>query len=73
MAPKTHQAYRLTSIAISMAVDYGITRRPGKGKHQQLNVESANDMPRGLTVVDTEFWGIEARRACLGCYHLATW
>ncbi|EFX02789.1 c6 zinc finger domain containing protein [Grosmannia clavigera kw1407] len=73
MAPKTHQAYRLTAIAISMAVDYGITRRPGKGRHQQLNVETFNDLPRGLNVVDTEFWGLEAQRAYLGCYHIATW
>ncbi|OAA57590.1 c6 zinc finger domain containing protein [Niveomyces insectorum RCEF 264] len=73
MSAETQQAYKLMAIAISLAVDYGITRRPGKGRHQRLNLENVRDVPQGLAVVDMEFWSLEARRAYLGCYHIATW
>ncbi|KAG5809094.1 hypothetical protein H9Q74_000202 [Fusarium xylarioides] len=72
-APKTQQAYRLASIAASIAVEFGITQRPGKNKHQQLNVETFNERPKGLSAVDTELWDPDARRAYLGCYQMTTW
>ncbi|KAG4273129.1 hypothetical protein FPRO04_09966 [Fusarium proliferatum] len=71
--PKTQQAYRLASIAASMAVEFGITQRPGKNKHQQLNVETFDERPKGLSAVDAEFWDPVARRAYLGCYQMTTW
>ncbi|KAF5644108.1 multidrug resistance [Fusarium sp. NRRL 52700] len=73
IAPKTQQAYRLASIAASIAVEFGITQRPGKNKHQQLNVETFNESPKGLSAVDAEFWDLDARRAYLGCYQITTW
>ncbi|TXB99599.1 hypothetical protein FocTR4_00014612 [Fusarium oxysporum f. sp. cubense] len=72
-APKTQQAYRLASIAASIAVEFGITQRPGKNKHQQLNVETFNERPKGLSAVDVELWDPGARRAYLGCYQITTW
>ncbi|QGI86872.1 hypothetical protein CEK25_013601 [Fusarium fujikuroi] len=71
--PKTQQAYRLASIAASMAVEFGITQRPGKNKHQQLNVEAFVERPKGLSAVDAELWDPVARRAYLGCYQMTTW
>ncbi|KAF5635693.1 c6 zinc finger domain protein [Fusarium sp. NRRL 25303] len=71
--PKTQQAYRLASIAASMAVEFGITQRPGKNKHQQLNVETFDERPKGLSAVDAELWDLGARRAYLGCYQMTTW
>ncbi|KAI1059815.1 hypothetical protein LB506_008991 [Fusarium annulatum] len=71
--PKTQQAYRLASIAASMAVEFGITQRPGKNKHQQLNFETFDERPKGLSAVDAEFWDPVARRAYLGCYQMTTW
>lgn len=56
-----------------MAVEFGITQRPGKNKHQQLNVETFDERPKGLSAVDAEFWDPDARRAYLGCYQMATW
>ena len=73
VAPKTQQVYRLMCIATSMAVDYGITRRPGTGRHRQLKFESVSRVPTGLEAADSEFWSPTARRAFLGCYHIATW
>lgn len=73
ITPKTQQVYRLMSIAASICVDYGIVRRPGKGRHQQMNVESLVTVPKGLTAMDAEFWNPAAQRAYLGCYHLSTW
>ncbi|PCD29550.1 hypothetical protein AU210_012086 [Fusarium oxysporum f. sp. radicis-cucumerinum] len=72
-APKTQQAYRLASIAASIAVEFGITQRPGKNKHQQLNVETFNERPKGLSAVDAELWDPDAMRAYLGCYQITTW
>ncbi|KAM0084129.1 hypothetical protein ACKRZS_003674 [Fusarium odoratissimum] len=72
-APKTQQAYRLASIAASIAVEFGISQRPGKNKHQQLNVETFNERPKGLSAVDAELWDPGARRAYLGCYQITTW
>ncbi|QGJ00401.1 hypothetical protein CEK26_013469 [Fusarium fujikuroi] len=71
--PKTQQAYRLASIAASMAVEFGITQRPGKNKHQQLNVEAFVERPKALSAVDAELWDPVARRAYLGCYQMTTW
>ncbi|KIX04423.1 uncharacterized protein Z518_05291 [Rhinocladiella mackenziei CBS 650.93] len=71
--PKTQQVYRLVSIAAAIAVDIGITRRPGKGQHQQMTVENTVVVPTGLTALNSEFWNREAQRAYLGCYHMSTW
>ncbi|KAF5535204.1 c6 zinc finger domain-containing protein [Fusarium phyllophilum] len=71
--PKTQQAYRLAAIAASIAVEFGITKRPGKNKHQQLNVETINERPKGLSAVDAELWDPGARRAYLGCYQMTTY
>lgn len=56
-----------------MAVEFGITQRPGKNKHQQLNVEAFVERPKGLSAVDAELWDPVARRAYLGCYQMTTW
>ncbi|KAK5240464.1 hypothetical protein LTR40_013810, partial [Exophiala xenobiotica] len=61
------------AIASTVAIDFGITRRPGKGRHREMNVETVNEAPEGLVALDADYWSHEAKRACLGCYHLATW
>ncbi|KAF5714486.1 hypothetical protein FMUND_7401 [Fusarium mundagurra] len=71
--PKTTHAYRLVSIAVSIAIEFGITQRPRKSKHQQLNLEALIERPKGLSAVDAELWDPDARRAYLGCYQMATW
>ncbi|KAK5266101.1 hypothetical protein LTR99_008098 [Exophiala xenobiotica] len=73
VTPQTQQAYRLMAIASTVAIDFGITRRPGKGRHREMNVETVNEAPEGLVALDADYWSHEAKRACLGCYHLATW
>ncbi|KAK5451472.1 hypothetical protein LTS15_008237 [Exophiala xenobiotica] len=73
VTPQTQQAYRLRAIASTVAIDFGITRRPGKGRHREMNVETVNEAPEGLVALDADFWSHEAKRECLGCYHLATW
>jgi hypothetical protein len=73
VTPQTQQAYRLMAIASTVAIDFGITRRPGKGRHREMNVETVNEAPEGVVAVDADYWSHEAKRACLGCYYLATW
>ncbi|KIW49844.1 hypothetical protein, variant 1 [Exophiala xenobiotica] len=73
VTPQTQQAYRLMAIASTVAIDFGITRRPGKGRHREMNVETVNEAPKGLVALGADYWSHEAKRACLGCYHLAAW
>jgi len=63
----------LASITAAIAIDSGITQRPGKGQHQQMNVENTTVVPTGLMAVSADFWNREAQRAYLGCYHISIW
>ncbi|KAH8820246.1 hypothetical protein F5884DRAFT_40825 [Xylogone sp. PMI_703] len=67
------QNYRLSSIAITLATDMGITRRPGKGQHQRMNIENVSVIPTGLVPINEDFWNYDIQRAYLGCYWISTW
>lgn len=72
MKPETQQVYRLAAVAAAVAVDLGLNRRPRKSQQQQMNVESITTNPQGMTPTGPDYWNVEARRAYLGCYYIAT-
>ncbi|KAI9836986.1 MAG: hypothetical protein M1819_000635 [Sarea resinae] len=72
ISPSMQQCYRLTALAVAIAVDLGLNRRPRKSEKQKMCIESHALFAQGLTPAGPDFWNREARRAFIGCYALSS-
>ncbi|KAH8692043.1 hypothetical protein BGW36DRAFT_464621 [Talaromyces proteolyticus] len=62
---------RLLAIAVSIAIELGINRRPLVNEKEQVAVKFSSTLSHGLRNSGPDFWSLEARRAFIGCYVLS--
>ena len=68
----SQQAYRFSSIAVTLLIDLGLHRRPrGPTNHERIVDSLARDIRANPTTFP-KFWSHDARRAFLGTYVLST-
>lgn len=70
-SPVTCQAYRLGSLAVSLAVELGITQRPMNITQHDMIVSSGSAFSQNETA-SSQFWSYEARRAFVGANTIST-
>ncbi|KAL3425117.1 hypothetical protein PVAG01_04398 [Phlyctema vagabunda] len=67
-----HQPYRLASLAVTILLELGLDKKPREFQLQQA-VSDSNHSSHLVDPARPDSWSAEARRAVIGCYHVAAY